>query len=120
MRIPKEEKQLKGSGDLFAALLLTFMDKDGDLKSSLEKACSVVQRVIRRTVAYAVAQTDSTDKQTQTIDTIKENEECLELRVVQSKFDVEHPRIEILAEEVSLFCKIIMKGKSTLFSIFGH
>jgi len=92
LRIPKLDAIFVGTGDLFAASLLTWMDKDnGNLKSALEKTISVLQKVINRTLTHAqgLAGQGSRPSMGQ-----------MELRLVQSKADIENPCVEIHAEEV--------------------
>ncbi|ESO94876.1 hypothetical protein LOTGIDRAFT_144857 [Lottia gigantea] len=72
-----------GTGDLFAASLLAWSQKDQNLKLALEKTVSTVQAVIKRTLNYAKslsAENEPSKKQ-------------LELRIIQSKKDLENPEI---------------------------
>ncbi|CAG5132106.1 unnamed protein product [Candidula unifasciata] len=91
LKIPIIDSIFVGTGDLFASALLIFMDKHKDLKIALEKTVAVVQTVIKRTIVHArgLAEPDG-----------KPNMEQLELRLVQSKADIENPQVELTAEEV--------------------
>ncbi|XP_060784869.1 pyridoxal (pyridoxine, vitamin B6) kinase a [Neoarius graeffei] len=87
MDIPKVDAVFVGTGDLFAALLLAWTHHHpNDLKKACEKTASVMQHVIKRTIAYAkqVAGPDQRPSPAQ-----------LELRMVQSKADIEDPAITV-------------------------
>ncbi|KAK2849782.1 hypothetical protein Q7C36_008565 [Tachysurus vachellii] len=89
MDIPKVDAVFVGTGDLFTALLLAWTHHHPkDLKAACEKTVSVMQHVINRTIAYAkdVAGPDRRPSPAQ-----------LELRMVQSKADIEDPAITINA-----------------------
>ncbi|XP_052811922.1 pyridoxal kinase-like isoform X2 [Mya arenaria] len=80
-----------GTGDLFAACLLAWMQKDSDLKSALEKTVSTVQTVIHRTLQAAKEVAGSeTPTPAQ-----------MELRLMQSKADIENPKINFTAQKIS-------------------
>ncbi|CAG5132065.1 unnamed protein product, partial [Candidula unifasciata] len=53
LKMPIIDAIFTGTGDLFAASFLAFIDKHTDLKVALEKTVSVVQKVIRRTIEHA-------------------------------------------------------------------
>ncbi|XP_060065425.1 pyridoxal kinase-like [Ylistrum balloti] len=73
-----------GTGDLFAACLLAWIQKDKNLKVALEKTVSIVQAVIQRTVGHALSLAGTGNKPTP---------EQMELRLIQSKADIEDPKI---------------------------
>uniref|UniRef100_A0A0B6Y840 Pyridoxal kinase n=1 Tax=Arion vulgaris TaxID=1028688 RepID=A0A0B6Y840_9EUPU len=91
LKIPVIDNIFVGTGDLFAASLLIFMDKHKDLKVALEKTVAVVQNVIKRTIHHAIALAGPD---------VKPNMEQMELRLVQSKADIEDPKVELHAEEI--------------------
>lgn len=67
------------------------MDKDKDLKSALEKTVTVVQNVIKRTLEHA---------QKLAGPGVKPTMGQMELRIVQSKADIENPEVKFHAEEL--------------------
>ncbi|KAH3889154.1 pyridoxal kinase-like [Dreissena polymorpha] len=81
-----------GTGDLFASCLLAWMHKDNDLKLAFEKTVSAVQTVIRRTLqaAQEAAGAGNTPSPAQ-----------MELRLIQSKADIECPTITFTATKIS-------------------
>ncbi|XP_048049050.1 pyridoxal kinase-like [Megalobrama amblycephala] len=83
MDIPRVDAVFVGTGDLFAAMLLAWTHHHpNDLKTACEKTVSVMHHVIKRTITYAkeVAGPDRKPSPAQ-----------LELRMVQSKADIEDP-----------------------------
>ncbi|XP_056610174.1 pyridoxal (pyridoxine, vitamin B6) kinase a isoform X2 [Triplophysa dalaica] len=89
MDIPKVDAVFVGTGDLFAAMLLAWTHHHpNDLKTACEKTVSVMQHVIQRTITYAkeVACPNQKPSPAQ-----------LELRMVQSKADIEDPAIIVKA-----------------------
>ncbi|XP_051999200.1 pyridoxal (pyridoxine, vitamin B6) kinase a isoform X1 [Xyrauchen texanus] len=85
MDIPKVDAVFVGTGDLFAAMLLAWTHHHpNDLKTACEKTVSVMHHVIKRTITYAneVAGPNQKPSPAQ-----------LELRMVQSKADIEDPGI---------------------------
>lgn len=89
MDIPKVDAVFVGTGDLFAAMLLAWTHHHpNDLKTACEKTVSVMQHVIKRTINYAkeAAGPDRRPSPAQ-----------LELRMVQSKGDIEDPAITVEA-----------------------
>ncbi|KAI4886552.1 hypothetical protein NFI96_027118 [Prochilodus magdalenae] len=89
MDIPKVDAVFVGTGDLFAAMLLAWTrHHPNNLKAACEKTVSVMQHVIKRTINYAkeVAGPDRRPSPAQ-----------LELRMVQSKGDIEDPAITLEA-----------------------
>uniref|UniRef100_A0A3P9LZ79 Pyridoxal kinase n=1 Tax=Oryzias latipes TaxID=8090 RepID=A0A3P9LZ79_ORYLA len=90
MDIPKVDAVFVGTGDLFAAMLLAWTHHHPtDLKTACEKTVSVMHHVIQRTIAYA-NETAGPGK--------KPSPALLELRMVQSKADIENPTIVVQAE----------------------
>ncbi|KAF7664767.1 hypothetical protein LDENG_00166130 [Lucifuga dentata] len=87
--IPKIDAVFVGTGDLFSAMLLAWTHKHPkDLKTACEKTVSVMHHVIQRTINYAneVAGPGNRPSPAQ-----------LELRMVQSKADIENPTIVVEA-----------------------
>ncbi|XP_060944455.1 pyridoxal kinase-like [Limanda limanda] len=90
MDIPKVDAVFVGTGDLFAAMLLAWTHlHPKDLKAACDKTLSVMHHVIKRTIAYAneVAGPGKRPSAAQ-----------LELRMVQSKADIENPAIVVEAK----------------------
>ncbi|KAA8588314.1 hypothetical protein FQN60_001508 [Etheostoma spectabile] len=88
--IPKVDAVFVGTGDLFAALLLAWTHyHPKDLKTACEKTVSVMHHVIKRTITYAheLAGPGKRPSPAQ-----------LELRMVQSKADIENPAIVVEAK----------------------
>ncbi|XP_002723871.1 pyridoxal kinase [Oryctolagus cuniculus] len=78
-----------GTGDLFAAMLLAWTHKHPDnLKMACEKTVSAMQHVLQRTIQCAQAQAGEGRKPSPA---------QLELRMVQSKRDIEDPEIVVQA-----------------------
>lgn len=73
-----------GTGDLFAACLLAWMQTDNNLQLAIEKTISTLQAVIRRTFVYAQEKAGPGNTP---------NSAHMELRLVQSKSDIENPAI---------------------------
>lgn len=89
MDIPRVDAVFVGTGDLFAAMLLAWTHHHpNDLKTACEKTISVMHHVIKRTITYAkeVAGPDRKPSPAQ-----------LELRMIQSKADIEDPAIVLNA-----------------------
>ncbi|XP_046886577.1 pyridoxal (pyridoxine, vitamin B6) kinase b [Hypomesus transpacificus] len=85
MEVPKVDAVFVGTGDLFAAMLLAWTHHHpNDLKTACEKTFSVMHHVIQRTISYAhdLAGPGRRPSPPQ-----------LELRMVQSKADIEEPAI---------------------------
>ncbi|XP_028623781.1 pyridoxal kinase isoform X1 [Grammomys surdaster] len=78
-----------GTGDLFAAMLLAWTHKHPDnLKVACEKTVSAMQHVLQRTIRCAKAEAGEGQKPSPA---------QLELRMVQSKKDIENPEIVVQA-----------------------
>lgn len=88
MDIPRVDAVFVGTGDLFAAMLLAWTHHHPDLKTACEKTTSVLHHVIKRTMTYAheVAGPNRRPSPAQ-----------LELRMVQSKADIENPAVVVNA-----------------------
>ncbi|KAM4558118.1 pyridoxal kinase-like [Odontesthes bonariensis] len=81
--IPKVDAVFVGTGDLFAAMLLAWTHlHPKDLKAACEKTASVMHHVIKRTMTYANEMAGPGKKPSPA---------QLELRMVQSKADIENP-----------------------------
>uniref|UniRef100_A0A674GV06 Pyridoxal kinase n=1 Tax=Taeniopygia guttata TaxID=59729 RepID=A0A674GV06_TAEGU len=86
---PKVDAVFVGTGDLFAAMLLAWTHKHpNNLKVACEKTVSAMQHVLQRTIKSAKVQAGEGNKP---------NSAQLELRMVQSKKDIENPEIIVKA-----------------------
>lgn len=82
VNIPKLNSNFTGTGDLFAALLLAWMHKtDNDLIMSLENTIGTLQAVLKKTLSHALELSKGSPP----------SPEQLELRLIQSKNDIENP-----------------------------
>jgi pyridoxine kinase len=91
--IPRLDAEFTGTGDLFAALLLAWMKRiPDDLKLVCEKVVSTMQLVLRRTLASAQAMAGQGNVPTPAM---------RELKLVQSKADIENPNFSIVAFPMS-------------------
>ncbi|KAL0963890.1 hypothetical protein UPYG_G00314950 [Umbra pygmaea] len=89
MEIPKVDAVFVGTGDLFAAMLLAWTHHHPkDLKAACEKTVSVMHHVIKRTINYATEMAGPG---------MRPSPAQLELRMVQSKKDIEDPAIIVEA-----------------------
>ncbi|XP_035317790.1 pyridoxal kinase isoform X1 [Cricetulus griseus] len=89
MEMRKVNAVFVGTGDLFAAMLLAWTHKHPDnLKVACEKTVSAMQHVLDRTIRCAKAQAGEGQKPSPA---------QLELRMVQSKKDIEDPEIIVQA-----------------------
>ncbi|XP_018595452.1 pyridoxal kinase isoform X1 [Scleropages formosus] len=89
MEIPKVDAVFVGTGDLFAAMLLAWTHHHpNDLKTACEKTVSVMHHVIQRTISYAYEMAGPGRRPSPA---------QLELRMVQSKADIEDPAIVVEA-----------------------
>uniref|UniRef100_A0A674J620 Pyridoxal kinase n=1 Tax=Terrapene triunguis TaxID=2587831 RepID=A0A674J620_9SAUR len=92
MESPKVDADFVGTGDLFAAMLLAWTHKHpNNLKVACEKTVSAMQHVLQRTIKCAKAHAGKGNKPSPA---------QLELRMVQSKKDIENPEIIIKATEL--------------------
>ncbi|CAH1799237.1 unnamed protein product [Owenia fusiformis] len=89
MEIPRLPADFTGTGDLFASLLLAHMYfNQSNIKVACEKVISTMQCVLCRTLNYA---------QEKVGPDIKPGPADLELRLIQSKKDIEDPTITVKA-----------------------
>ncbi|XP_016073746.1 PREDICTED: pyridoxal kinase [Miniopterus natalensis] len=89
MDIRKVDAVFVGTGDLFAAMLLAWTHKHpNNLKVACEKTVSAMHHVLQRTIKCAKAQAGEGRKPSPA---------QLELRMVQSKRDIENPEIVVQA-----------------------
>ncbi|XP_003419082.1 pyridoxal kinase [Loxodonta africana] len=89
MEMHKVDAAFVGTGDLFAAMLLAWTHKHpNNLKVACEKTVSAMYHVLQRTIQYAKAKAGKGQKPSSA---------QLELRMVQSKRDIENPEIVVQA-----------------------
>lgn len=89
MEMRKVDAVFVGTGDLFAAMLLAWTHKHPDnLKMACEKTVSAMQHVLQRTIRCAKAEAGEGQKPSPA---------QLELRMVQSRKDIEDPEIVVQA-----------------------
>ncbi|XP_055229662.1 pyridoxal kinase isoform X1 [Gorilla gorilla gorilla] len=89
MDIRKVDAVFVGTGDLFAAMLLAWTHKHpNNLKVACEKTVSTLHHVLQRTIRCAKAQAG---------EGVRPSPMQLELRMVQSKRDIEDPEIVVQA-----------------------
>ncbi|KAL3882910.1 hypothetical protein ACJMK2_029212 [Sinanodonta woodiana] len=88
MEMPYLPAVFVGTGDVFAACLLAWMHHDNDLKLAFEKTVASVQAVIQHTLDAAKASAGPNNKP---------SPYQMELRLIQSKKDIENPHITIYA-----------------------
>uniref|UniRef100_A0A8I3P2I9 Pyridoxal kinase n=1 Tax=Canis lupus familiaris TaxID=9615 RepID=A0A8I3P2I9_CANLF len=89
MEMHKVDAVFVGTGDLFAAMLLAWTHKHpNNLKVACEKTVSAMHHVLQRTIKCAKAQAAGG---------LKPSPAQLELRIVQSKKDIENPEIVVQA-----------------------
>ncbi|XKL62655.1 hypothetical protein PGB90_002488 [Kerria lacca] len=82
IQIPKLRGKFFGTGDLFAALFLAWFTKTNDVATTLEKTVSTVHAVITRTLnSFKYCSGDNNEQLN------------LELKLIQSKDDIENPKI---------------------------
>uniref|UniRef100_UPI00398EADAB pyridoxal kinase-like n=1 Tax=Pristiophorus japonicus TaxID=55135 RepID=UPI00398EADAB len=92
IEIPKVDAVFVGTGDLFAAMLLAWTHQHpNNLKIACEKTVSALQHIVTRTICCAKAMAGP-DK--------KPSPAQLELRVIQSKQQIENPEIIIHATSI--------------------
>ncbi|EDV25249.1 uncharacterized protein TRIADDRAFT_25994 [Trichoplax adhaerens] len=89
LEIPRVEAAFVGTGDLFASLLLAWTSHHPDsLSLACEKTISSIQNILKRTIAHARKLAGEGKSP---------NSAQLELRLVQSKHDIENPSCQIKA-----------------------
>nr|CAG4638577.1 EOG090X09AY [Cyclestheria hislopi] len=83
IEIPRLPHLFTGTGDLFAALLLAWMHRcHGDLAAAMERSMGSLQGVLQRTLSYAEKKWKKGSPN---------GPKHLELRLIQSKEDLENP-----------------------------
>jgi len=91
VNIPKFPAAFVGTGDLFTALCTAWLTKtQGDLKLTLEKTIGTMQAVLTRTLAHA-------NDAAQSAGLSKPSPAQMELKLIQSKADIEQPPSSIQA-----------------------
>ncbi|KAL5009528.1 hypothetical protein ScPMuIL_011833 [Solemya velum] len=83
IEFPMLDGRFVGTGDLFAACLLGWIHKSNSIKDAFEKTLSTMQSVIKRTLEHAQKLAGPGNKPTPA---------QMELRLVQSKSDIENPK----------------------------
>ncbi|KAF2905739.1 hypothetical protein ILUMI_00452 [Ignelater luminosus] len=84
INIPKLPACFTGTGDLFASLFLAWIYKtDNCLKEALERTIGTLQAVLKRTLNYATV--------------VGVSPKSLELKLIQSKADIENPEPTVTA-----------------------
>lgn len=91
IEMPYVQAIFVGTGDLFASCLMAWMHKDNDLKIALEKTVSTTQIVINRTLQAAKEAAGKGNKPTPA---------QMELRLIQSKADIENPKVTFTAKKL--------------------
>ncbi|WKX90697.1 hypothetical protein Q1695_009502 [Nippostrongylus brasiliensis] len=88
-RFPRLRGQFVGTGDVFTSLLVVWLSNcDNDVGEAVGHVLGSMQGLLRRTSDYAQAQVDSNSRKT-----------C-ELRLVESRFDLLVPPVEIHGEQL--------------------
>jgi len=96
IHMPKLPREFTGTGDLFTALFTAWLyQTKGDIKVSLERTVATMQAVLKRTLDKVYSSLPE-DKHADP------PKQALELKLIQSKHDIENPEVKIQAEEVSL------------------
>lgn len=91
INIPLIDESFIGTGDLFTALLLIWMNtSNNDLKQSMEKTVATVQAVLKRTLKYK--------DENGTAKPIYNKE----LKLIQSLDDIKTPRVIIFGTEIKI------------------
>ncbi|XP_044752004.1 pyridoxal kinase [Coccinella septempunctata] len=82
--LEKKQAIFVGTGDIFAALMLAWMHKsNNNLKESLEKTIASLQATLERTLRSAEGKPHTPEN--------------LELKLIQSKRDIEEPKVTLFA-----------------------
>lgn len=92
MVVPRLPASFTGTGDLTAAVFLAWYAKTHDLQITMENTLATLQAVVKRTFQMA---RHSTEGDNPTVSS-------LELKIIQSKIDIENPTCTIAAENVVL------------------
>lgn len=90
--IPLLNETFTGTGDFFSALFLAWMAKTDNLCTALENTVATLQSVLKRTFEMAQRESKPGAKFTRA---------QLELRLIQSKTDIENPVVKLKAEVLS-------------------
>lgn len=90
INIPRLPATFTGTGDLFAALFLAWLAKSNDLQTALESTIATLQAVLKRTFQSARQQSEGDNLTVAS----------LELKLIQSKSDIEKPTCTIVAEHI--------------------
>lgn len=90
--IPLLNETFTGTGDLFSALFLAWMAKTNNLYTTLENTVATLQSVLKRTLEMAQKEAEHGTKFTRA---------QLELRLIQSKGDIENPDVKLKAKVFS-------------------
>lgn len=94
INIPKLPAAFVGTGDLFTALSTAWLSKtENDLKVSLENTIATMQAVLSRTLEHANKVAGPGTKPTP---------HQMELKLIQSKNEIESPQVNIKAEPVQI------------------
>lgn len=88
--MPRLPATFTGTGDLFASLFLAWMNKFNDVQAALERTSATLQAVLKRTYLHARKATDGDNP------TVA----ALELKLIQSKADIEQPTLTMVAEPI--------------------
>ncbi|XP_011873022.1 PREDICTED: pyridoxal kinase [Vollenhovia emeryi] len=88
--IPKIPATFTGSGDLFAALFLAHVYLQSDMKATMEKTVNSLYSVLLNTYEYSKVYADIGAQSVRKI----------ELRLIQSKSNIENPEIRLFAESL--------------------
>jgi len=89
--IPRFPAAFVGTGDLFTALVTAWLRKlDNSLPEALERTIATMQAVLARTMRAAEAEAAGS----------KPSPKQMELKLIQSKADIENPQVSIKAEEI--------------------
>jgi len=93
IEFPRLPVAFVGSGDLFTAMVTAWLERsDGDIFRALEMTVAVMQAVLGRTTEHVLKQTGGSS------DAIPAA--VKELRLIQSKADIENPNVTIKAQEI--------------------
>lgn len=92
INIPRLPATFTGTGDLFAALFLAWLAKSNDLQVALENTIATLQAVLKRTFQSARQKSEG---ETLTV-------AALELKLIQSKNDIEKPTSTVVAENIDV------------------
>lgn len=81
IEIPKLKAKFTGTGDLFSALFLAWMSKTSDISAALENTVSTIYAIISKTMQFYEDAGDDFDPK------------LLELKLIQSKEEIENPKV---------------------------